>query len=88
MTYKNAMLLISAQERNIRKVNGMRFEYGKYEYRLSYVGGFAAYVAIDRRAIGKRNFKYFAGIGAYNCWTVGEVMKLVEEKIGIKKEVA
>lgn len=55
MTYENAVSIIGAQERNIRKVNGTRFVYGGYEYRIEYRGGFAAYVAIDRRQVGKRN---------------------------------
>ncbi len=81
MTYENAVSIIGAQERSIRKVNGTRFVYDGYEYRIEYRGGFAAYVAIDRRQVGKRNFKYFSGVGAYHCWTVGQVMELVYDKI-------
>ena len=77
MTYKEAVALIGEQERNLRKVNNTLFEHDGYEYRVKYVGGFAAYVAIDRRKIGARKFGYFGGVGAYNCWTVGDVMNLV-----------
>ena len=84
MTYADAVRFLGAQERNIRRVNGTRFVHGKYEYRLTYRGGFAAYVAIDRREVGKRNFKYFGGVGAYHCWTVGDVMALVMEEVNKK----
>ena len=80
-SYKDAVLLLNAQDRNIRKVNNTRFVEGGYEYRVTYRGGFASYVAIDRRKVGKRNFEYFGGVGAYNCWTVGEVMELVMDKV-------
>ena len=81
MTYQNAVRLLSAQDRNIRKVNGTRFVKDGYEYRVTYRGGFASYVAIDRRKIGKRNFQYFGGVGAGHCWTVEDVMELVMEKV-------
>lgn len=81
MTYKEAVIFLGAQERNIRKVNGTRFVHDGYEYRLEYRGGFAAYVAIDRRQVGKRNFKFFGGVGAYHCWTVKEVLALVMDEI-------
>ena len=81
MTYENAVTILKAQDCNIRKVNGVKFTHNGYEYRLTYMGGFASYVGIDRRPVGKRNFKYFSEVGAYNCWTVGEVMDLVKEKL-------
>ena len=85
MTYQMACAFISAQEKRIRKVDGVRFVHKGYEYRLTYRGGFAAYVAIDRREVGKRNFKFFGGVGAYDCWTVGQVMEKVAAKVGIEK---
>ena len=87
MTYAQAVKTVQVQESNIRRVNGIRFEHNGYEYRLTWRGGFAAYVAIDRRKVGKRNFEYFSGVGAYNCWTVGGVLKLVQEAIE-KKEAS
>ena len=81
MTYNEAVNLLRAQDRRISKVNGVRFVDGGYEYRLSYRGGFASYVAIDRREIGKRNFKYFGGVGAYHCWSVEDVMRLVYDEV-------
>ena len=81
MTYKEAVAFLGAQERRIKKIDGVRFTHEGYEYRLQYKGGFASYVAIDRRAIGKRNFKYFGGVGAYNCWSVEEVMALVMKEV-------
>ena len=81
MTYEYAVRFLKAQDRNIRKVNGVRFTDDGYEYRLTYRGGFASYVAIDRRRVGTRNFKYFGGVGAAHCWTVDDVMKLVEKEV-------
>ena len=81
MTYEYAVRFLKAQDRNIRKVNGVRFTRDGYEYRLKYMGGFASYVAIDRRRVGTRNFKYYGGVSAVHCWTVGDVMKLVEKEV-------
>ena len=81
MTYKDAVILLGAQDKRIKKVHNTRFVDGGYEYRVTYRGGFASYVAIDRRKIGKRNFKYFSGVSAAHCWTVGEVMDLVMEEV-------
>ena len=85
MRLETAYAIVNAQDRCIRKVHNRRFVYGGYEYRLMYSGGFAAYVGIDRRAVGKRNFKFFGGIGAYDCLTVGQVMDKVMAEI--KKKV-
>ena len=81
MTYKEACIFLGKQERNLKKINNTRFVENGYEYRVTYRGGLAAYVAVDRRKVGKRNFEYFCGIGAYHCWTAGEVMELVMEKV-------
>ena len=81
MTYKEAVAFLGAQERRIKKIDGIRFTHEGYEYRLQYKGGFASYVAIDRRQIGKRNFKYFGGVGAYNCGSLEEVMALVMKEV-------
>lgn len=81
MTYSTAVKILDAQDRNIRKVNNLRFVQDGYEYRVKYIGGFSSYVAIDRRRCGTRNFQYFGGVGAYNCWTVGEVMDLVYKEV-------
>ena len=81
MTYQDAVILLGAQERRLKKIDNTRFVHNGYEYRVTYRGGFASYVAIDRRKVGMRNFKYFGGVGAYHCWTVGEVMDLVMEEV-------
>lgn len=83
MTYKNALIIVGAQTRNLKKIRDIRVEHDGYEYRIDYRGGFAAYVAIDRREIGKRNFKYFGGFGAHDCWTAGQVLERARQKIGI-----
>lgn len=81
MTYEIAKTLIGAQERRISKINGIRFEYEGFEYRLTYEGGFAAFVRIDRRQIGKRNFKYFSGFGAYDCLNAEEAFEKIKKII-------
>lgn len=81
MTYENAKILLGLQNRNIRKVNGTKFTLDGYEYRITYFGGFSAYVGIDRRQVGKRTYTYFGGVGAYDCWTIGEVMELIKSEI-------
>ena len=81
MTYFDAKLLVGKQERNLKKINGVRFVEGGYEYRLSWYGGFACYVAVDRRKVGKRKFEYFSGVSAVHCWSVGQVMDLVMDEV-------
>lgn len=81
MTYENAKIILGLQNRNIRKVNGVRFVRDGYEYRITYFGGFAAYVGIDRRQLGKRNFKYFGGVSASDCWNVGQVMDKINLEV-------
>jgi len=67
-----ARTVLGLQDRNLRRLKDARFGYKGYEYRVNYEGGFASYVAIDRRKSGTRNFKYFDGFGAYNCATAQE----------------
>lgn len=81
MNINTAYAIVNTQDRNLRRVDGIRFTDNGYEYRLTYRGGFANYVAIDRREIGKRNFKYFGGVGAYHCWNVKQVLELVRDEI-------
>lgn len=82
MTYETARAVLNAQERSLKKVNDFRFTYKGYEYKIVYEGGFAAFIGIYRREIGKRNFKYFSGFGAYHCWTVGQVLDKVKVEVG------
>ena len=76
-----AKAIVSIQEHGLRKCNNTRFIYNGYEYRVTYKGGFAAYIAIDRRKVGTRNFKYFGGIGGYKYSTVKQVMEAVSDKV-------
>ncbi len=86
MTYDFAIKLVQYQKRNLKKVNGIVIDHKGYQYRLTYYGGFSEYIAIDRRQIGKRNYKYFSGIGAYHCLSVaGAVAECMEE---IKKKAS
>ena len=80
--YNEAVSFVRMQDRNIKKVNGLKFVLGEYEYRLTYEGGFSAFVRIDRREIGKRRFIYFSGFGAYDCLSVGSVLEKARGLIG------
>lgn len=82
MTYENARAIVNAQDRSLKKVNDFRFTLKGYEYKVMYEGGFTAFVGIYRRQIGKRNFKYFTGFGAFDCWTVGQVLDKVKAEVG------
>ena len=88
MTYKEAVAFLGMQDRSIRKINGVRFVYDGYEYRMRYEGGFAAFVSIERREVGKRNFKYYKGFGAYNCWNSREALKMAMDIIEGKERCA
>jgi len=81
VTYEHAVRLLESQDRNIRKINGKRFEKDGWEYRLVYEGGFAACIRIDRRLVGKRKFEYFDLVSAADCLTAEEAERLVEEEI-------
>ena len=84
MNYQQAVNFLRMQGKNISKIHNTRLTLGGYEYRITYRGGFAAYVAIDRREIGKRNFKYFGGVGAYHCRTVKDVLQECYNEINKK----
>ena len=88
MNYEQAVAFLGAQERNLRKINNVRFMHKGYEYRLKYEGGFAAFFAIERREVGKRNFKYYKGFGAYHCWNAQEALKMAMDEIEKTGKVA
>ncbi len=77
MTYQTAKSILDAQERNLRTLNNMRFIYLGFEYRLTYKGGFGAYLAIDRRRVGTRNFKYFPGLSLAHCRDYDDAAELL-----------
>lgn len=80
MTFDEAIKLVQYQKRVLKKVNGIVIDYKGYQYRLTYFGGFSEYIGIDRRQIGKRNYKYFSGIGAWHYRSVaGAVAACMEE---------
>lgn len=81
MTYKEAVLFLGAQDRKLRKINKTRFVHDGYEYRLVYEGGFAPMVSIERRQVGRRNFKYFGGVGVFDCANIEKVMSRVMERV-------
>ena len=81
MTYEYAVRFLDTQSRNLRQIRNIKFFHNGYEYRADYRGGFSAYIAIDRRKIGTRNFKYFGGVGASSCFTATKAMELVYEEV-------
>ena len=66
MTFEDALCVIRNQSRNCKRFDGLRFTDNEYEYRLRYEGGFAMFFAIERREIGRRNFKYLDGFAAWD----------------------
>ena len=82
MSYAHARVILAAQDRAVSKINGYRFLHGEYEYRLCYEGGFTCFISIERRQVGKRNFKWFHGYSAASCSSAEEalegIMKIVE----------
>lgn len=81
MSLAMACAVITFQEQKIKAVDGLTFQDGKYEYRLTYRGGFGEYVAIDKREVGRRNFYYCKGVSAVHCSNAEDVIKLVVEAI-------
>lgn len=81
MSYTNAVYILGMQDANLRKINNFRIKKDGYEYRLTYKGGFSSYIAIDRREIGKRKFRFFGGVGAYHSATVADALDVVNKEI-------
>lgn len=81
MTYKSARIILEMQDRNIRRISGTRTCYNGYEYRMTYSGGFAPLIFIDRRRIGRRQFEDFGSVDACHLMSLGSAMRAVEEYI-------
>lgn len=85
-----ARVILATQNARIRKLNNKRFVYNNFEYRLLYEGVVPA-ITIERRQIGKRNFKYFDMVDVSRCYGQSEAMELVMNEIknacsGLPKE--
>lgn len=80
-TTKFAYSLIHNQEKNVRKIDGLHMVYGNHEYRIRYIGGFAMYIGIDRREIGKKKYQYFSGISAVHCLGLNTAVEMVKREI-------
>ncbi len=76
-----ARALIQIQDRRISKLDGKRFIYKGFEYEFRFEGGFACFVGVYRRQIGRRNFKYFDGEGCWDCHTAEEAVKKLTKKL-------
>lgn len=81
MTYGEACVILNMQDRKIRKINGFRFEHNGYEYRTTYCGGFCPMARLDRRAVGKRNFKWFDSVDISRCRNIKEVMEQINDAV-------
>lgn len=67
MNINTARGIIKMQNARIKTLHGKRFTHKGYEYEVRYEGGFATFVTLYRREIGKRNFKFYKGEGCYDC---------------------
>ena len=81
MMYYTAKMILEMQDKALKKINNTRVVHGGYEYKIVYEGGFSNFIGIYRRMIGKRNFKFFDGFGAYNCGNSSEVYNIAMQKI-------
>lgn len=79
MNYKDAMSILRKQEKELKKCNDLRLYHKGYEYRLKYMPGFAPCVAIDRREVGRRNFKYFKTLDVSKVRRFDDLMTMVNE---------
>jgi len=66
--------VIRTQSESIKQAHNERFEMDGYEFRIIYEGGLAESIAILRRRIGDRNFKYFDGFSAYKLYSKEQVV--------------
>ena len=80
MNISIAKTIVAIQEKKLNAIKDVKFVCGKYEYRANYEGGFACYIAVDRREIGKRNFKYFTGIAGYKYATAQDAINAIVDK--------
>ena len=84
-----ARSFISIQNNSIRKIDNTRLTDGRYEYKLTYEGGFSSFISINRREIGRKKFEYFGGIAGHkfvDCVSVlKEAIKVIKNKVN--KEV-
>ena len=76
-----ARVILATQNARISKLNNKRFVHKDYEYRLLYEGGFVPVITIERRQIGKRNFKYFDLVDVSRCYGQNGAMELVMNEI-------
>ena len=72
-----ARMILATQNARISKLNNKRFVHNDFEYRLLYEGGFVPTITIERRQIGKRNFKYFDLVDVSRCYGQNGAMELV-----------
>ena len=72
---------VARQEYSLKALNNTRIFCNGYEYRITFRGGISCYMAIDRREMGKRNFKYFGGFAAYKYGSPDEALEKIREMI-------
>lgn len=75
--YVAGAIMESANKR-LKKFNNVRFVDGNFEYRIKYSGGFVHLVDIDRREIGKRNFKYYTCFCGDDCLTIQDIIDKIK----------
>lgn len=80
MNISIAKTIVAIQEKRLSAIKDIRFVCDKYEYRANYEGGFACYIAVDRREVGKRNFKYFGGLAGYKYATAQDAINAIIDK--------
>lgn len=76
-----AKSLVEFQHKTFASLHNFRFTVDKYEYRIKYEGGFACMFKIDRREVGKKNFKYWNSIGGWQYSSASDILEKIKEKI-------
>jgi len=85
MTIQTARAILGTQDKRVRALNGKRFVINGYEYRLTYCGGFATTVKVDRRKVGRRNFGWYITVGCHDCYGADDafekIQKLLDDRL-------
>ena len=76
--------IILATKVELRKVHNEKFSVGDTDYRISYEGGIAEYIAIYGRKKGGLAYRYIAGFNGYDYSTKDQVINKAKEIIAEK----
>ena len=77
-----ARTILACQRYELRHIDGLRIIHNRYEYRVKYEYHWTIpFAVIDRREVGRRNFKCFHSVELSNCRTVDDAVNFIEAAI-------